>query len=107
MKTTSPVKPESAPRGSESDTRTAWSPPSNETVAGDDNSGDDLSAGWWPNNVPVLALSIKQFCKSANLGTTKVYEEIANGRLKSRKVGRHRIILFEDGQEYLRSLPTE
>jgi excisionase family DNA binding protein len=58
------------------------------------------------NSVPVFALSIKQFCQSANIGQTKTYELIAEGKLKSRKVGRHRIILHEDAQEFLQSLPV-
>jgi hypothetical protein len=59
------------------------------------------------NSVPVFALSIKQFCQSANIGATKTYELIGAGKLKTRKVGRHRIILLADALELLRSLPTE
>jgi excisionase family DNA binding protein len=59
------------------------------------------------NSVPKLALSIKEFCQSANIGSTKAYELIGQGKLRTRKVGRHRIILYPDALDLLRSLPTE
>jgi excisionase family DNA binding protein len=59
------------------------------------------------NSAPMLAYTMKQWCKRSNIGLTKTYEEIAAGKLKSRKVGKHRLILHEDGLEYLRSLPVE
>jgi excisionase family DNA binding protein len=67
----------------------------------------NLSVEQENNSVPILAYTMKQWCKRSNMGLTKTYEEIAAGKLKSRKVGRHRLILHEDGQEYLRSLPVE
>jgi hypothetical protein len=54
-----------------------------------------------------LARTIKQWCEETGMGPTKTYEEIAAGRLKSRLVGRHRIILDDEGQEYLHSLPVD
>ena len=98
-----------------------WTPAPNETLAvasnddendsSDDDSSDDNSparSGSGANNSwPKLAYSIKEFCHRANIGPTKAYELIAAGKLKSRKVGRHRLILHEDALELLRSLPSE
>ena len=120
MKPNIPVKPEGAQaKGLASDA--VWSPPPNETLAvasnddendsSDDDSSDDNSSarsGSGANNSwPKLAYSIKEFCQRANIGPTKAYELIAAGKLKSRKVGRHRLILHEDALELLRSLPSE
>jgi excisionase family DNA binding protein len=112
-----PVKPEGTQaKGLASDA--VWSPP-NEAVApdadeddsSDDDSSDDNSparSGSGANNSwPKLAYSIKEFCHRANIGQTKTYELIAEGKLKSRKVGRHRLILHEDALELLRSLPSQ
>ena len=106
-------------RGSAANTGLAssvWTPAANETLAvepnaSDDDSSDDNSSarsGSGANNSwPKLAYSIKEFCHRANIGPTKAYELIAAGKLKSRKVGRHRLILHEDALELLRSLPSE
>ena len=59
------------------------------------------------NSAPKLAYSIKEWCKRTNIGPTKTYEDIAAGKLRSRKAGRHRIILHDEGQEYLHSLPSK
>lgn len=42
-----------------------------------------------------------------NMGQTKFYEEIKSGRLQTRKIGRKRVVLVDDADAYLRSLPTE
>jgi hypothetical protein len=59
------------------------------------------------SSAPKLAFSIREFCQSAKIGQTKVYQLIGAGELKTRKVGRHRIILVSDALELLRSLPSE
>ena len=51
--------------------------------------------------------SIKQTCEETGLGKTKVYELIGSGALKSRRVGRRRIVLDDELCEFLESLPTE
>jgi len=56
---------------------------------------------------PKLALSIKEFCETAAIGQTKVYSLIGEGKLRTRKVGRHRIILVSDALALLESLPTK
>jgi len=51
------------------------------------------------------AYPFPQFCRDHGIGRTKAYEEIAAGRLKARKVGVRTIILAEDAQAWLDSLP--
>jgi len=58
-------------------------------------------------SAPMLALSVKQFCERTNIGQTKTYQLIGQGKLRTRKVGRHRIILVSDALDLLRSLPSE
>jgi excisionase family DNA binding protein len=53
------------------------------------------------------ALSIEQVGRVSGVGKTKLYELIAAGTLKSRKVGRRRLVLLTDLNEFLQSLPTE
>ncbi len=47
----------------------------------------------------------KQFCEHFGLGLTKFYAEIAAGRLRARKIGRSTVILAEDAEAWLNSLP--
>jgi excisionase family DNA binding protein len=61
-------------------------------------------------NIPVLdlqpeGLSIPEACRVAGVGRTKVYEAIANKRLKARKLGKRTIILRSDLQQFLAALP--
>jgi excisionase family DNA binding protein len=51
------------------------------------------------------ALSISEVCNATNLGRTKVYEAIAQGRLKARKYGKRTIILTDDLRAFLTALP--
>jgi len=45
-------------------------------------------------------------CEVLDSGKTKVYEEINEGRLKARKIGRKTVVLGNDLREYLEALPT-
>jgi len=56
-------------------------------------------------NAPV-AYTIAETCALARAGRTAVYEAIASGDLVARKRGRKTIILFDDLQRWLNSLPT-
>ena len=58
-------------------------------------------------NVPVAnALSIADACKMAGVGRTTIYEAIAEGRLKARKLGRRTLILRDDlPTQFLAALP--
>ena len=51
-----------------------------------------------------LAYSIHEFCEDAGIGKTKVYEEIAAGRLKAKKVGSRTLITAESRQVWLDNL---
>jgi excisionase family DNA binding protein len=51
-------------------------------------------------------LSIPDACRVAGLGRTKVYEAIADGRLKARKFGKRTIILRADLHLFLKALPV-
>jgi hypothetical protein len=53
----------------------------------------------------ISGLSIKQAMAASGEGRTKLYEEIASGRLKARKAGKRTIILSSDLEEYLQNLP--
>jgi excisionase family DNA binding protein len=114
------IKPEGTQvRGSAANagpTSSVWTPAANETLVVEPNASDDDSSGdnsparsgsGATNNGVQLAYTIKQWCKATNIGATKTYEAISEGKLKSRKCGRHRLILCDEGQEYLHSLPTE
>ena len=57
-------------------------------------------------NASRLAYSIDEFCEEAGLGRSFVYQEIRAGNLKARKAGRRTLILHDDGERYLRSLPS-
>ena len=52
-------------------------------------------------------LSIAEACAAAGIGRTKLYEAIADARLKTRRLGRRRLVLRRDLQEFLETLPTE
>jgi excisionase family DNA binding protein len=54
---------------------------------------------------PRRALSVHEAAKSAGVGRTKVFEEIRSGRLVARKVGRRTIVMAEDLETWLKSLP--
>lgn len=49
------------------------------------------------------AYRISQFCEVYGLGRTKVHEEISNGRLKSYKVGRARMISYQAAETWQKS----
>jgi len=51
-------------------------------------------------------LSVLEACSVAGIGRTKVYEAIADGRLKARKVVKRTIILRGDLQQFLADLPV-
>ena len=53
------------------------------------------------------ALSVDQACAVVGLGKTKFYEIVAAGTLKTRRLGRRRLILMTDLREFLHALPTE
>jgi hypothetical protein len=52
-----------------------------------------------------LAYTVKEALALLPFGRNKFYDEVKAGRLRSRTVGRMRIVLDEDLQSYLRTLP--
>jgi excisionase family DNA binding protein len=50
-------------------------------------------------------LSIAEACAAAGIGRTKLYEAIADGRLKARKLGKRTLILRDDLFQFLAALP--
>lgn len=52
------------------------------------------------------AMCFEAFCDKYGIGRTKAYEEINAGRLKARKCGRRTIILEDDAENWLDSLPA-
>jgi hypothetical protein len=51
------------------------------------------------------ALTIAGFCDYAAIGRTVAFDEIRSGRLIAHKRGRSTIILIEDADAWLQSLP--
>src|SRR5262245_25103463 len=52
-----------------------------------------------------LAYSVDGFCEASNTGRSKVYELIRTGRLRAKKFGSKTLILAEDANAFLASLP--
>lgn len=53
-----------------------------------------------------LAYTVKEACRVAGCGTTKLYEAISNGDITPRKLGRRTLILASDLRRWLEALPT-
>ena len=51
-----------------------------------------------------LSHSINEVCAATNLGRTSIYEQIRNGKLKARKLGKRTIVLRDDLDAFLASL---
>jgi hypothetical protein len=49
---------------------------------------------------------LSHVCEVIHSGKTKVYEEIKEGRLRARKLGKKTVVLGDDLREYLEALPT-
>ena len=47
------------------------------------------------NALAPLAYSVNEACRISTLGKTKIYQSIAEGRLKARKCGRRTLILAD------------
>jgi excisionase family DNA binding protein len=58
------------------------------------------------SDIPIepAALSIEQACAFTGLGKTKIYELIGARALKTRRLGRRRLVLRRDLQEFLETL---
>jgi len=53
-----------------------------------------------------LAFSIPEYCEATSMGRTQVYKAIKDGKLIARKMGKRTLITYEDGLNFLNSLPA-
>ena len=58
------------------------------------------------SDAPILAFLLDDVKKASGFGHTKIYEEIAAGRLIARKAGRRTFFLPEDVEAWLRAMPV-
>jgi excisionase family DNA binding protein len=53
------------------------------------------------------AYSLREVGELIDTGQTKLFELVKSGRLKSKKLGRRRLVLDTDLEEFLQTLPTK
>jgi predicted DNA-binding transcriptional regulator AlpA len=53
-----------------------------------------------------LAYTIPELVSASGAGRSKIYQEIAAGRLKVRKLGKRTLALHDDATAWLQSLPA-
>ncbi len=53
-----------------------------------------------------LAYDLDELAEQSGLGKTKIYQEIAAGRLRAVKCGKSTRVTDEDARSWLRSLPA-
>ncbi|MCK1403938.1 helix-turn-helix domain-containing protein [Bradyrhizobium sp. 76] len=53
-----------------------------------------------------VALNVAEACAASGVGRTKLYEAIAAGRLRARKMGRRTLILPDDLKAFVAALPA-
>ena len=53
-----------------------------------------------------VGLSVKEAAEKSGVGRSTIYEAIASGKLKARKLGRRTIVLEADRREWLENLPV-
>ena len=51
------------------------------------------------------ALTVDEFCRWASIGRSKFYQEVTEGRIRLRKVGRKSVVTVPDARAWLESLP--
>ena len=52
------------------------------------------------------AFTVNEILHELGIGRSKLYKEIAEGKLKPRKIGTKTIFLAKDVEDYLNSLPV-
>jgi excisionase family DNA binding protein len=52
------------------------------------------------------ALSVGQFCERYGVGRTLLYQQVQEGRLRLRKIGRRSLIAVEDAEIWFKNLRT-
>jgi excisionase family DNA binding protein len=58
-----------------------------------------------PDETPANALSFKNAAKRSGVGRSTLYEAVKAGKLRSRKCGKRSLILVNDLEAWLHSLP--
>jgi excisionase family DNA binding protein len=58
-----------------------------------------------PQPTPTLAVTINDACRATGLGTTTIYELIADGEIEAVKIGRRTVILWQSLVDYLARCP--
>ena len=51
------------------------------------------------------AMTVDEFCGWARIGRSKFYQEVQEGRLRLRKIGRKSVVTHADAVSWLNSLP--
>ncbi len=51
------------------------------------------------------AMTVDEFCGWASIGRSKFYQEVNEGRIKLRKIGRKSIVTVNDADAWLANLP--
>lgn len=51
------------------------------------------------------AYTVNAFCEWASIGRSKFYQEVQEGRLRLRKIGRKSVVTAADAEAWLNSLP--
>lgn len=59
------------------------------------------------NSKPILSYSIEDFCEATGTTRTTAYKAIADGRLRSFKLGRRRMISAGAAQEFIARLEAD
>jgi len=54
----------------------------------------------------IITTTVTKFAKLSGIGKTKVYELLADGKLRGVKIGRNRLIVIESYVDYVRQLET-
>jgi excisionase family DNA binding protein len=57
-------------------------------------------------NIQKIAYSIPEYCEATSMGRTQIYKAIKEGKLIARKMGKRTLITYDDGLNFLNSLPV-
>jgi excisionase family DNA binding protein len=52
------------------------------------------------------AFTVDEFCGWARIGRSKFYQEVQEGRIPLRKIGRKSVVIRADAEAWLSSLPA-
>ena len=61
---------------------------------------------WVDNRSERGAFTVDEFCDWARIGRSKCYQEVQDGRLTLRKIGRKSVITLADAEAWLNNLPV-